>query len=76
MINMGSVGTTRNINTIFNNNPRLENTVEKAFRKANLIGEDVDLYNVMYSYKTLQKLPEQDIEIIYDYLSERLGFTR
>ena len=73
---MGSIGTTRNINTILNSNPRLENTVEKAFRKANLIGEDADLYKVMYSYKTLQNLPEQDIEIIYDYLSERLGFTR
>lgn len=73
---MGSIGTTRNINAVLNNNPRLENTVEKAFRKANLIGEDADLYEVMYSYKTLQNLPESDIEIIYDYLSERLGFTR
>lgn len=53
-----------------------ETAIEKAFRKANLIGEDVDLYAVIYSYKVLRELSENEIEEIYDYLSERLGFVQ
>ena len=71
---MGSVGTVRNINQILDSSTRIETAVERAFRKANLIGEDVDLYEVMYSYKALQNLPQEEIEVIYDYLAERLGF--
>ncbi len=52
-----------------------ETAIEKAFRKANLIGESVDLWAVIYSYKVLRNLPENEIEEIYDELAERLGFT-
>ena len=52
-----------------------ENAIERAFKKANLIGEDVDLYEVIYSYKVLRELSEDEIEQIYDELSERLGFN-
>lgn len=52
-----------------------ETAIEKAFRKANLIGESVDLWAVIYSYKVLRNLPEKEIEEIYDDLAERLGFT-
>lgn len=48
--------------------------IEKAFHKANLIGEDVDLWGVIYSYKVLRELPENEIESIYDELACRLGF--
>lgn len=51
-----------------------ETAIEKAFHKANLIGEDVDLWRVIYSYKVLRELPENEIEEIYDYLAKRLGF--
>lgn len=71
---MGSVGIVRNINQILDSSTRIETAVERAFRKANLIGEDADLYEVMYSYKALQNLPQEEIEVIYDYLAERLGF--
>lgn len=53
---------------------RVETAIEKAFNKANLIGEDVDLWGVIYSYKVLRELPENEIEKIYDDLADRLGF--
>ena len=75
---MGSIG--RNvitINTITNSSPKVATAVERAFRKANLIeGESTDLYKVIYSYKALQNLPQNQIEVIYDYLAERLGFRK
>lgn len=75
---MGSVGTNktavRDIRTITDENPKLNAVIEKAFRKANLIGENADLYQVMYSYKALREISQEDLEIIYDYLAERLGF--
>lgn len=52
-----------------------ETAIERAFKKANFIGEDVDLYEVIYSYKVLRELSEDEIEQIYDELSERLGFN-
>ena len=52
-----------------------ETAIEKAFKKANLIGEDVDLYKVIYSYKALRELSQNEIEQIYDELAERLGFN-
>ena len=73
---MGSIGNIRTINTLLDNNPKLEKVVEKAFDKANLMGEDADLYKVLYSYKTISNLPESDIEIIYEYLSNRLYGSR
>ena len=73
---MGSIviPQSRNINTLLDSNPKLEKWVDKAFDKANLIGEDADLYAVMYSYKAIRDLPNSDVELIYDYLAERLGF--
>lgn len=76
---MGSIGSMMNMNTrsiqnITSENPKLNNVLDKAFRKANLIGEDADLYQVIYSYKAFRELPQNDVEIIYDYLVERLGF--
>lgn len=51
-----------------------ETAIERAFRKANLMGEDVDLYEVIYSYKVLRELPDEEIEEIYESLAKRLGF--
>ena len=53
-----------------------ETAIERAFKKANLIGENADLYEVIYSFKALCELPDKEIEEIYDYLAERLGFYR
>ena len=52
-----------------------ETAIEKAFRKANLTGENVDLWAAIYSYKVLRELPENEIDEIYEDLAKRLGFT-
>lgn len=74
---MGSVGAgkaVRTIRTIIDENPKINGVLDKAFDKANLIGEDADLYKVLYSYKAFREMDQSDLEIVYDYLAERLGF--
>ena len=51
-----------------------ETAIQKAFDKANLIGEDVDLYKVIYSYKVLRELSDEEIDEIYEILATGLGF--
>ena len=78
-IKMGSVGTiskTTSIRTLLGSSQKLSTAVERAFNKANLIGENVDLYDVMYSYKAIEALNDNDFDAVYDYLAERLGFFR
>lgn len=60
--------------SFLDNNPKLEKWVEKAFDKANLMGEDADIYEALYSYKAIRELDEEQIEALYDYLADRLGF--
>lgn len=57
------------------NTKAIERAYDKAFRKANLIGEDCDLWKVIYSYKIFREMPEEEVEKIYDQLSEQLGFN-
>jgi len=40
------------------------------------MGENVNVYDVMYSYKSIASLNDNDFDTVYDYLVERLGFTR
>ena len=51
-----------------------ETAIERAFDKCNLIGEDVDIYKVLYTYKAIRELPQEEIDHIYDEIAERLGF--
>jgi len=53
----------------------VEKAKQKAFDKANLIGEDVDLWKLIYSYKALRELPDEEQEKIYNELADGLGFT-
>ena len=55
---------------------KLETAIERAFNKCNLIGIDCDVYKVLYSYKAIRELDEKEIDRIYDYIVERLGFTK
>lgn len=52
----------------------LEKAVERAFDKCNLIGEDCDIYSVLYSYKAIRELPENEIDKIYNDFAKGLGF--
>lgn len=53
-----------------------DKAIERAFDKANLAGEGVDLYKIIYSYKVLRELPDEEIEEIYDNMAKGLGFMR
>ncbi len=55
---------------------KLERAIQRAFDKCNLIGETVDIYEVLYSYKTIAQLPDEEIDKIYDTIAEGLGFTK
>ena len=52
----------------------LEKAIERAFERCNLIGENCDIYNVLYKYKAISDLPEAEVDKIYDYIARRLGF--
>ena len=54
----------------------LRKAIEKAFDRCNLIGEDCDIYSVLYKYKAIRELPDDEISKIYDDLAFRLGFCR
>lgn len=53
---------------------KLENAIERATDKCNLIGEGCDVYKVLYGYKAIRELPQEDIDKIYDYIVKVLGF--
>lgn len=51
-----------------------EKAIERAFDRCNLIGEEVDILKIMYQYKAIRELPEEEIDQIYDDIADRLGF--
>lgn len=53
---------------------KLEKALQRAFDRCNLIGEDCDIYSVLYKYKAIRELSDEEIEKIYDDFAERLGF--
>jgi len=55
---------------------RIEGIIQRAFDRCNLIGEDCDVWDVLYSYKTLRQLPEDELDAIYDDIVHDLGFCR
>lgn len=54
---------------------KLEKAIERAFDRINLEGDGADIYRVLYQYKAIRELPQEDIDKIYDTLAEQLGFT-
>lgn len=55
----------------------LEKAIQRAFDRCNLIGgEGLDIYQVLYSYKAISQLPDEEIDSIYEDIAERLGFTK
>jgi hypothetical protein len=54
----------------------LEKAIQRAFDRCNLIGESVDIYQILYSYKAIAKLPDEEVDKIYDQIADGLGFTR
>ena len=54
----------------------LDQAIQRAFDKCNLIGEDCEIYDVLYSYKVISQQPDDVIDQIYDEIAEALGFKR
>lgn len=53
---------------------KLETAVERVFDRCNLMGDNCDIYSVMYRYKVIRELPEAEREEIYEEVASRLGF--
>ena len=51
-----------------------EKAIDRAFDMCNLIGEDVDIFSIMYRYKALRELSDEELDRIYDDIADRLGF--
>lgn len=51
-----------------------EKAIERAFNRLNLIGVTADVYEILYQYKVLRELPENELDEIYNELVTRLGF--
>ena len=55
---------------------KLEKAIDRAFDTCNLSGENADVYAVMYRYKAIRELPEEQFEKVYEDICRRLGFMR
>jgi hypothetical protein len=53
---------------------KLEKAIERAFDRCNLIGVDCNIYEVLYSYKAIRELPQEDIDELYEQFAKGLGF--
>lgn len=51
-----------------------EKAIERVFDRCNLIGDEVDILKIMYQYKAIRELPDEEIDQIYDDIADRLGF--
>lgn len=54
----------------------LEKAKERAFDRITTMGEDADIYKVLYSYKAIRELPDAEIDKIYEWIAKGQGFTR
>lgn len=54
---------------------KLEKAIQRAFDRCNLIGDNVDIYAVLYSYKAIAALDPAEIEKIYEDIADNLGFA-
>ena len=54
----------------------LEKAIQRAFERVTARGDEVDIYEILYSYKAIRDLPEEQIDEIYDNIAARQGFTK
>lgn len=53
---------------------KLKKAIERAFDRCNLIGIDCNIYEVLYSYKAIRELPQEQIDELYEEFAKGLGF--
>lgn len=51
-----------------------ETAYQKVFDMANLLGESVDLYSLLYKYKVFREMSNEELDKVYDDLITQLGF--
>lgn len=54
----------------------LEQAIERAFWKCNEIGENCEIWDVIYRYKAIRELPETEQDKVYEQIAARMGFCR
>lgn len=54
----------------------LEKAIERAFDRCNLEGSDCEIYNILFQYKAIRELPDDELEAVYNQIAKRLGFCR
>lgn len=52
----------------------LEKAIRRCIDRCNLIGENADIYSIMYQYKAIRELPDDKLEEVYDEIAGALGF--
>ncbi|MCR5450892.1 MAG: hypothetical protein K6F23_16005 [Solobacterium sp.] len=52
----------------------LEKAIRRCIDRCNLIGENVEIYSIMYQYKAIRELPDEEFEAVYDEIAGALGF--
>lgn len=51
-----------------------EKAIQRAFDRLNIIGENADVYEVLYSYNVFREMNESELDEVYNELVKRLGF--
>ena len=54
---------------------KLDTAINRCFDKCNLIGSDVDIFEIMMNYKAIRECEEKWDEI-YDQIAAGLGFMK
>lgn len=52
----------------------LDRAIDRAIDRINLIGDECDVYSILYQYKVIRELPNEEVDKIYDYVVKVLGF--
>lgn len=53
---------------------RLESAIERIIDRCNLEGDGCDVYKIMYQYKSVRTLSDEEQDRIYDHVVKVLGF--
>ena len=54
----------------------LDRAIRRCIDRCNLMEGDIDIYKIMYQYKSIRDLPEDEFEKVYDDIAAALGFRR
>ena len=52
----------------------LDKAVDRVIDRINLVGDECDVYSILYQYKAIRELPDEEVDKIYDHVVKVLGF--